>query len=634
MSPAAPKGLMNKPPGSAVSFQTRITAAAMATALGVLVIACGLFTLEQWGGERASLMQTQTRVGTILAPRIADALRQGDRPRVLRILSDTAIAPRLTVATLTDRQGRLLAQYHDGQQTARPGARVLEFHTPLVSGGQTFGVLTLRNSVEPAGSFLPRYLALTGALFFAATALSLFLGRLLAKRVIEPVGRLSEAMGEVAISGDLARRVERTEDDELGRLIESFNALLDRLHANDLELRETMQALVIARDDAEAANVQKSQFLANMSHEIRTPLNGVLAMTQIMALSDLTDEQKGRLDVIRGSGEALLTILNDILDVSKIEAGKLELEIVEFDPERLLQGAVGGFNAVAQGKGLTLSLDIEAEAAGPRVGDPARLRQIVSNLISNALKFTQSGSVRVRLQAIDQDGVEGLRLIVADTGMGMAKDKLPLLFQKFTQLDSSTTRRFGGTGLGLAICRELTGMMDGAIWAESEEGQGSTFYVELPLPRAVAVELADGPESTLPEDQGRPLSVLAAEDNPTNQLVLRTILEIFGAELQIVENGRLAVDAWAAGDHDVILMDIQMPEMDGITAARAIRTAEAAKGRPRIPIVALSANAMSHQVEEYLAAGMDGHVAKPIELNKLHMALEAALSARGQALAA
>jgi signal transduction histidine kinase len=625
---------MNKPPGSAVSFQTRITAAAMATALGVLVIACGLFTLEQWGGERASLMQTQTRVGTILAPRIADALRQGDRPRVLRILSDTAIAPRLTVATLTDRQGRLLAQYHDGQQTARPGARVLEFHTPLVSGGQTFGVLTLRNSVEPAGSFLPRYLALTGALFFAATALSLFLGRLLAKRVIEPVGRLSEAMGEVAISGDLARRVERTEDDELGRLIESFNALLDRLHANDLELRETMQALVIARDDAEAANVQKSQFLANMSHEIRTPLNGVLAMTQIMALSDLTDEQKGRLDVIRGSGEALLTILNDILDVSKIEAGKLELEIVEFDPERLLQGAVGGFNAVAQGKGLTLSLDIEAEAAGPRVGDPARLRQIVSNLISNALKFTQSGSVRVRLQAIDQDGVEGLRLIVADTGMGMAKDKLPLLFQKFTQLDSSTTRRFGGTGLGLAICRELTGMMDGAIWAESEEGQGSTFYVELPLPRAVAVELADGPESTLPEDQGRPLSVLAAEDNPTNQLVLRTILEIFGAELQIVENGRLAVDAWAAGDHDVILMDIQMPEMDGITAARAIRTAEAAKGRPRIPIVALSANAMSHQVEEYLAAGMDGHVAKPIELNKLHMALEAALSARGQALAA
>jgi CheY-like chemotaxis protein len=216
----------------------------------------------------------------------------------------------------------------------------------------------------------------------------------------------------------------------------------------------------------------------------------------------------------------------------------------------------------------------------------------------------------------------------------MADDKLPLLFQKFTQLDASTTRRFGGTGLGLAICRELTERMGGVIRAESVEGQGSVFVVELPLPRATQSERPAAAEEALPEDQGRILRVLAAEDNVTNQKVLETILEVFGVDLQIVENGRLAVEAWDATDPDIILMDIQMPEMDGIAAARAIRKAEAAMGRPRTPIVALSANAMSHQVEEYLAAGMDGHVAKPIELQKLHAALEWALQAKETARAA
>jgi signal transduction histidine kinase len=475
-------------------------------------------------------------------------------------------------------------------------------------------------------------LALTGALFFAATALALFLGRLLAKRVIEPVGRLSEVMGEVAVSGNLRRRVERMQDDEFGRLIESFNALLDRLHANDRELRDTMGALVIARDDAEAANVQKSQFLANMSHEIRTPLNGVLAMAQVMAIGDLTEQQRERVEVIRGSGEALLTILNDILDLSKIEAGKLELDIVEFDVEPLLRAAIGGFTAVAQGKGVALSLDIQPIAAGSRLGDPARLRQIVSNLASNAVKFTENGSVRVTIDGVGPEGADGLRLAVSDTGIGIPKEKLPLLFQKFTQLDASTTRRFGGTGLGLAICQELTAKMNGAIWAESAQGQGTTFYVELPLPKAVAADGEPG-QQALPEDQGRPLRILAAEDNPTNQVVLTTILDIFGAQVKIVENGRLVVEAWANGEHDVILMDIQMPEMDGIAATRAIRKAEAETGRIRTPIIALSANAMSHQVEEYMAAGMDGHVSKPIELGKLHAALETALAAR-QALEA
>jgi signal transduction histidine kinase/ActR/RegA family two-component response regulator len=619
---------------SGLSFRTRITAAAMATALSVLLVACALFTLEQWGGERAMFLQMQKTIANAVAVKLAETEPKGPAAQQA-VLGALSMAPRVAGGAFVDPQGHVLARYQ-GPTGLQSGAGALVVtRAPVKAGGRVLGEFVLAARAAKAGSFLPRYLAITGALFFAATALSLFLGRLLAQRVIEPIERLSAVMEEVAVSGDLGRRVTRVENDEFGGLTESFNALLDRLNVNDQELRRTLQALVLARDAAEAANVQKSQFLANMSHEIRTPLNGVLAMAQIMALGDLEQEQRERLDVIRTSGEALLTILNDILDVSKIEAGKLELEVAEFDLERLVKATAGGFRAVADGKGLALAVDVDPGAAdGLRVGDAARVRQILSNLVSNALKFTSRGRVSILVEATGDQGADGVRLTVADTGIGMAEDKLPLLFQKFTQLDASTTRRFGGTGLGLAICRELTEKMGGTIRADSVEGQGSVFVVELPLPRAESPVALEEDEDALPEDQGRLLRVLAAEDNVTNQKVLATILEMFGVDLQIVENGRLAVEAWNATDPDIILMDIQMPEMDGIAAARAIRKAEASAGRARTPIIALSANAMSHQVEEYLAAGMDGHVAKPIELTKLHAALEWALQAKEAARAA
>jgi signal transduction histidine kinase/ActR/RegA family two-component response regulator len=437
------------------------------------------------------------------------------------------------------------------------------------------------------------------------------------------VARLSTAMQDIAVSGDLTQRVDPAADDEIGRLILSFNTLLHRLQTNEGELRRTMSALVIARDQADAANVQKSQFLANMSHEIRTPLNGVLAMAQIMARGELGPGQKGRLDVIRSSGEALLTILNDILDVSKIEAGALTLESLDFDLPELARAALESFSAVAEGKGVALTLEVEPGASGLRVGDPARLRQILSNLISNALKFTDAGSVGVRLEPLAGD--EGVRLVVRDSGIGIPDDKLAMLFQKFTQLDASTTRRFGGTGLGLAICQELTQMMGGKIFAQSREGEGSVFTVELPLERGVVAPASLPIPALEAPDQDRPLRILAAEDNPTNKLVLATILEMFGADLQIVDNGSLAVQALEDANFDVVLMDIQMPVMDGIAAAKAIRSRENDQNRRRTPIIAVSANAMSHQVQEYMAAGMDGHVAKPIEITRLQSVLETVL---------
>ena len=404
------------------------------------------------------------------------------------------------------------------------------------------------------------------------------------------------------------------------------------------QLAASRDALRTARGEAqergiaaEAANEAKSAFLATMSHEIRTPLNGVLGMAQAMAVDKLSAVQKERLEVIRQSGEALLAILNDVLDLSKIEAGRFELEQVEFDLGELMKGAHSAFTALANRKGLSFDLTVDEAAKGVYRGDPTRVRQILYNLISNALKFTEHGEVRVTAARTD----EGLALMVADTGPGIATDQIATLFDKFTQADVSTTRRYGGTGLGLAICRELAQAMGGEVGAESQVGEGTRFLVKLPLAKVgEALSSAFAPPPTPPAalESGLPrVRVLAAEDNSVNQLVLKTLLHQIGVEPLVVDNGQEAVQAWKDAGWDVILMDMQMPVMDGLSAARAIRQAEADMGRARTPIIALTANAMSHQIQQCLAAGMDGHVAKPIEAGRLFAALEAALAIEEEA---
>jgi len=419
---------------------------------------------------------------------------------------------------------------------------------------------------------------------------------------------------EVWVAG--ANKLIASEDGRPLRLIGALQNITNRKAAE--------RALIQAKDAAEAANRAKSTFLATMSHEIRTPLNGVLGMAQAMAADDLTALQRGRLDVIRQSGETLLAILNDVLDLSKIEAGKLELEAGEFDIGDLARGAHAAFGAVAERKGLAFALTVEPEARGLYSGDATRVRQILYNLVSNALKFTESGEVAVN---VSRRGGE-LILTVSDTGIGIPADRLASLFQKFEQADASTTRRYGGTGLGLAICRELAQLMGGTIEARSPPGQGTTFVAVLPLtwlsePSAATCAAADAPSGS--SDQLVALRVLAAEDNEVNRLVLRTLLGQVGVEPLIVETGLQAVEAWARESWDVILMDVQMPEMDGPTATGVIRAREIAEGRPRTPIIALTANAMSHQVAEYRACGMDGFVAKPIEAARLFAALQQAL---------
>ena len=606
-----------------LSFENRIAISSLVTAIVVLVAATALFLVEQYQAERRDLRRGQTELAEVMASELAPSIGWGDKGATHTMLASLVQAPEITAAEVIDAQGHIVAQVSEAGGKSDPASFTLR--EPLVNGGHKVGELVMTTKQVGLGAILPRYLAVCAALFFATAGLALFMGRWLAGLVIEPVNRLSQAMRDVTDSADYSQHLPIWAQDEFGLLTESFNTLLAQLQANDGALHRAMIDLVEARDAAQAANVLKSQFLANMSHEIRTPLNGVLAMAQILSLSDLSAVQRERVDVIRRSGEDLLSVLNDVLDISRIEAGKMEIEHGEIDPEALGANIHVLFDQVAATKkNLAFDVEVAPSAFGLRRGDPTRVSQILNNLVSNALKFTSEGLVRVMVEGVGEQGDLGLRFTISDTGVGIPAGKMAMLFEKFTQADNSNTRRFGGTGLGLALCRELAQMMRGDIEVQSVEGEGSVFIATLPLPRiadALAAEV-----SATSDEVDRPLRVLAAEDIPTNQLVLRTVLESFGVDLHMVDNGREALEAWGVADYDIILMDIQMPEMDGVAATMAIRAAEQRSGRARTPIIAVSANAMPHHVKEYAAAGMDGHVAKPIELVKLHTAMEAAIS--------
>ncbi len=374
-------------------------------------------------------------------------------------------------------------------------------------------------------------------------------------------------------------------------------------------LENLNRQLAAARDEALEASRSKSQFLANMSHEIRTPMNGVLATTELVLDTGLTYEQRELISACHVSGQQLLAILNDILDLSRCESGKLTLEHVPFDLHSEVTGVMKLYRVIAQQKGVALNLHWSDDAPRWVRGDPTRLRQVLANLMSNALKFTDDGSVRLTVWS-DGNGDERarMRFIVEDTGPGIPPETLPTLFAPFVQGDGSTTRRYGGTGLGLAICKQLVALMGGAIAVDSEPGKGSRFVVHVELERSEPLrELVDltANRASLP----RRLHVLVAEDNPVNQLVAQRLLERYGCTVDVVATGTAAVNRYHMERYDLVLMDCQMPELDGYEAARRIRNA----AHPvRVPIIALTAQAFPGDRERCLAAGMDDYVSKPI----------------------
>ncbi|MEM9121875.1 MAG: ATP-binding protein, partial [Pseudomonadota bacterium] len=399
-----------------------------------------------------------------------------------------------------------------------------------------------------------------------------------------------------------------------------------------------------ARLRAEEANIAKSSFLAAMSHEIRTPLNGVLGMADVLSRTDLSDRQAGMVGTIVESGNNLLQILNDILDISKIEAGKLVLEDHDFDLEEIVSGAHQLFSPHAREKNLAFSVEIEPAAEGHYLGDPIRLRQILFNLISNALKFTERGSVEVtikRLPADDQgpvpapEGVSGetpcpvIRFCVRDTGIGIEADALRRIFKAFEQADGSTTRAFGGTGLGLSICEQLAQMMGGRIAAESTPGAGSTFFFDVPLRPYRGLDGSMRPAGAARDGGTHDAAgiagvqrILVAEDNDVNQAIIEAMLEPTGVDVVIAPDGEAALEAWESQPFDLILMDNRMPKMDGLRATQLIREREIERAIPRTPIIALTANVMADYVHAYHEAGMDGVLAKPVSLKTLFDAIE------------
>ena len=384
--------------------------------------------------------------------------------------------------------------------------------------------------------------------------------------------------------------------------------------------------LYLAKAHAEEASRTKSKFLANMSHEIRTPLNGVLGMAELLETTLDQPDQKRMIGTIRRSGEALLNILNDILDMSKIEAGKIEFEELPFSPLDLAKRIEDQYELRANEKGLDFEVLIGSGAELLRVGDPHRVQQVLHNLVSNAIKFTDRGEVTVKISGRAE---MPLVIEVRDSGIGMTPEQVLRLHDEFSQADSSVTRRFGGTGLGMAITQSLVDRMGGTIKVDSARGRGTMISVSLPLPLStVAVDrVAKAPIESVGLAG---LRLLAADDNQTNCAVLEMMLSRLGAEVTIVNDGAQAVQAWSAGHFDAILLDIAMPVMDGPTALRKIRDLEAVRGGPPIPIIAVTANVMAHQVADYLTWGFDSCIGKPISSIDLSLAVNALVGSRAK----
>ena len=413
--------------------------------------------------------------------------------------------------------------------------------------------------------------------------------------------------------------------DSRGIQVGAIESIRDITHS-----KKTEEALKDAKEAAEAASLARSEFLANMSHEIRTPLNAVQGMIDLLLDSKLTHVQRGRVEIIKSAAEALLTLLNDILDFSKIDAGKLDFEEIDFDIRAGLTRTVSLLQLRAQDKGLDLWYSIDDEVPEFLTGDPNRIRQVLLNLANNAIKFTHVGRVAIRVDVLRRlDSEIFLHCSVADTGIGIPEEKLRSIFDRFSQADSSTTREYGGTGLGLAIAAQIAKAMGGAIWVESQVGKGSTFHFTARLqigqppeqPDAQFVDAADA----VTDLHG--MRVLLVEDNPFNQAVAVEVLHKLGCKVVLASNGKEAVRAFEQEPLDVILMDLQMPEMDGFEAVRLIRDSET---KERIPIIAQTAQAFEEDRKRCFAVGMDEHIAKPIKASELARILRQYATAHGE----
>ncbi len=470
-----------------------------------------------------------------------------------------------------------------------------------------------KNELENA---FKQRVGLITAIFCLITLLALIIARISSRKIKQEFNIFSSFLAEEAAQNRLLPR------DNLAFL--EFIGPVDATNKMILQRQEIEKNLITAKEKAESATISKNEFLANMSHEIRTPMNGILGGTQLLADTLLDIHQKQYLEIINTSAESLLTIINDILDFSKMEAGELKLKITDFNVQQSVQTVTELLQAKANSKGITLNVKYTDNVPNCCNGDSARLRQILINLVGNAIKFTPRGSVTVVVeveklyQNAKTEELATIKISIIDTGIGIETSQCEHLFEKFTQADASSTRQFGGTGLGLSICYQLIKLMEGEIGVISEKGQGSTFWIKLTLPivSTPAVSLLADP--LVKASSPHTAKILLVEDNRTNQMVAKIMLQKLGYKVEIANNGQEAVDQTATTAYDVVLMDIQMPVMNGCQATKVIRQREQQQNQLPLTIIAMTAHSMNSDKEQCFASGMNDYILKPFKREKLH----------------